>query len=163
MNPDFESLVKMAMEGRPEPLQHALQQLSAKLRRPLTDADYPECVHMMFKAFAPFAQVNGMPNPGRPSKDPDQARLRLAYQKWVDALVLDSYEEKLLWLQIAKENDGGEIIDGEKCPIHQKPSDRAYELIAVEFGSFNEFGDDPAAWVKKTIKKARARKKGTPS
>lgn len=160
-NPDFSALVDMAMEGRPGPLQHALRLLSAKLRRPLEDADYPECVHMMFKAFAPFAQPNGMPKRGRPLKDAGQERMRQVYSKWVESLVRDAYEEKRLLLQIAKENGGGEIIDGERAPIHQKPSDRAREIIAEEFGNFDKFGDAKPDAFKKMLR-GKVSKKGTP-
>jgi len=153
-NPDFSALVDMAMDGRPGPLQHTLRLLSAKLHRPLTDADYPECVHKMFKAFSPFAQANGMPNPGRPSKDTDQERLRLAYQKWVNALVLDGYEEKLLLIQITKETGGRELIGKHPYPINDEPSEHAHQEIGDEFG----VGPDA---IKKRLKKAR--KKGTPS
>lgn len=161
-NPDFAALVDMAMDGRPGPLQHALRRLSAKLHRPLVRADYPPCVLDMLEAFAPFAQDNGMPKLGRSLKDPEQERLRLTYRKWVDALVLAGYEEKLLWLQIAKKTGGGEIIDGDRQHIAQEPSDRAHELIAVEFGNFDKFGDPASEAIKKMLRLARARKKGTP-
>lgn len=152
MSPTFEALVEMAMAGRPGPLQHALRRLSARLRRPLTEEDYPACVREMFEAFKPFAQDNGMPKRGRSLKDPVQERMRLIYSKWVESLVRDAYEEKRLLIQTAKENEWEELVGGRAYPLpNDKPSHLAREEIADEFG---DVGSDA---IKKML-----RKKGTP-
>lgn len=153
MTSDFVALVALALDGRPGPLQHALKQLALRLRRPLTSADYPQCVLNMLEAFAPFAQANGMPKRGRPSSDPEKEQMRVAYRAWVDSLVRDGYKKNRLMAQITKESGGREIIGKDDYPIDVEPSDHAHGVVGDEFG----VGSDA---IKKMLRKAR--KKGTP-
>lgn len=155
MNPDFESLVELAMDGNPFPLQDALRRLSARRRRKLTYDEYPECVRAMFATFAPFAQPNGMPKRGRALKDPEQERLRLIYRSWVESLIRESYEEKLQLYQWARMDGYRERVGNTSIMIdvEGKPSARALEEIGEEFG----VGPDA---IKKMLRKAN--KKGTP-
>lgn len=145
MTPDFEALVAMVWEGRPGPLQHALRQLGARLRRPLVPDDYPGCVHELFRAFSEVAQPNGMPKRGRPSNDPERERLRLAYRTWVLSFLKDAYDEKRLLIRIAKETGGGEVISGTAYPIDEKPADLAIEELATEFSHETLGNVSPAA------------------
>lgn len=135
--PDFDALVKLAMEGNPGPLHHALSDISARIaafeRRDMEKADYPPSVLAMFEVFAEVVQPNGMPKRGQPSK----AKLGIikVYKAWLRYTVKVGYERKRLWAQITKETGGMEIIDGKVYPMPaMKPADIAIQEIAEEFG-----------------------------
>lgn len=135
--PDFNKLVKLALEGNPAPLHHALSDISARIkafeRRDMAKDDYPPIVLEMFRAFAEVAQPNGMPKRGQPSKE--KLGIISAYRAWLRYTVQGNYENKRLMAQISKEVDGQEIINGHCFPMPaMKPSDIAIEEISGEFG-----------------------------